>query len=75
MVITVLRNTPNLAKVGNMKFLSCFGLNIFISEIDRHMYKVYKMLQIMGLERKQIYARDHFVNIFLCSKKIKLTRK
>ena len=29
------------------------GLNIFISEIDRHMYKVYKMLQIMGLERKQ----------------------
>ena len=31
-----------------------FGLNIFISEIDRHMYKVYKMLQIMGLERKQL---------------------
>ena len=31
-----------------------FGLNIFISEIDRHTYKVYKMLQTMGLERKQL---------------------
>ena len=36
--------------------LTAVGLNIFISEIDRHMYKVYKMLQIMGLERKQLGA-------------------